>query len=425
MTTLSKNTKKGLLFLFFIAIIGPILEDAFREFTKQDFIISLLGILDEVCVILLFAYSLCRGILKFEKIELLIILFCLSGYISGFLTGVPSKVLLLGGFNTVKALIVYICFRNINFDKKEIVFFLNLVCSVFWIVFVFDLLDFIFPSFRSSMGYQRVAEMRMGLRSISGLMRETHLTILAAFMYFAYTYYLKKGIFYKIATVFMILGTMKVKDVAGFFAPFLLLSYKRVSKIAIIISSGFFYAMFIGYSIILPDHYAKYFGDEELVESQARPVLYTTSISIAKDYFPLGVGFGRYASPISQQIESSVYSEYDIDWIYGLNYEHNSRFMSDVFWPMILGETGFVGFLLYIVIILKVFVNYMKRFFLNTEDLTVLLPTAIFIFLFISSFAKPTFSGPPHSFFVWGLAGMFYNIAFFKTVRLNVNDEKD
>jgi hypothetical protein len=78
----------------------------------------------------------------------------------------------------------------------------------------------------------------------------------------------------------------------------------------------------------------------------ARIALYEGSIEIARDHFPLGVGLGRYGSWLSRIHYSDVYRQYGLDEVYGLSQE-NPQFITDTFWPQILGETGFIGLVAY------------------------------------------------------------------------------
>lgn len=74
----------------------------------------------------------------------------------------------------------------------------------------------------------------------------------------------------------------------------------------------------------------------------ARSLLTMTGIEIAKDYFPLGTGFGTYASYMAGEYYSPLY------FIYGLAGHRevgvkNQMFLTDTYWPSILGETGILG----------------------------------------------------------------------------------
>lgn len=60
------------------------------------------------------------------------------------------------------------------------------------------------------------------------------------------------------------------------------------------------------YQSFMPEHYDQYFNSDD-DGNVARVVLVYTSFRILIDNMPFGVGFGMFASPTSQQIESPIY----------------------------------------------------------------------------------------------------------------------
>lgn len=108
----------------------------------------------------------------------------------------------------------------------------------------------------------------------------------------------------------------------------------------------------------------------ELSGNSARSVLLATSFLIMKDYFPIGTGFGTYASSAAEKWYSPVYIKYgfndnmqlrDINnlentkrliGIYGEKFntpKHlNGVFLNDSFWPIIFGQVGVLGTAVYI-----------------------------------------------------------------------------
>ena len=100
----------------------------------------------------------------------------------------------------------------------------------------------------------------------------------------------------------------------------------------------------------------EYYFFSDIQSDSARYQLLITALSIAKDSFPLGTGFGTFGSYMSAIHYSPVYRIYGISTVHGL-IEGATYFTSDSFWPMILGETGVVG-LASIVIVLG---NMLKR----------------------------------------------------------------
>ncbi|HZN54022.1 MAG TPA: hypothetical protein VFB67_01755 [Candidatus Polarisedimenticolaceae bacterium] len=73
--------------------------------------------------------------------------------------------------------------------------------------------------------------------------------------------------------------------------------------------------------------------------ASARGALYYTSVLIARDHFPLGAGLASFGSHASKLYYSSVYTEYGLSTIYGLS-PMDSEYITDTFWPMVLGEGG-------------------------------------------------------------------------------------
>ena len=89
-------------------------------------------------------------------------------------------------------------------------------------------------------------------------------------------------------------------------------------------------------------------GPIQFVNGNPRLLLYQTSLQIATTEFPFGAGLGRFGSPMSRLVFSPVYSEYGLDRIWGLTPQYPA-YVTDTFWPHILGEIGVLGLGAYIV----------------------------------------------------------------------------
>lgn len=88
-------------------------------------------------------------------------------------------------------------------------------------------------------------------------------------------------------------------------------------------------------------------GTENPDNMFARPALYLTSLKIAKDYFPFGSGLASFASHFSAEYYSPIYYQYNISHLQGLS-EETPSFISDSFFPQLLGQFGVTGLLLFI-----------------------------------------------------------------------------
>ncbi|MGX1793245.1 hypothetical protein ACWIDW_09945 [Microbacterium sp. NPDC055312] len=77
----------------------------------------------------------------------------------------------------------------------------------------------------------------------------------------------------------------------------------------------------------------------------ARTVMTVDAFSIAAASFPFGVGLGRFGSYTAALFYSPEYVARGYSFIYGLSPEgHGSgAFLTDTFWPSLIGETGWSG----------------------------------------------------------------------------------
>lgn len=94
-------------------------------------------------------------------------------------------------------------------------------------------------------------------------------------------------------------------------------------------------------------------------ETSARYLLYSKSFEAAMHYFPLGGGFGTFGSKASLITYSSLYSELGLEKVHGFT-EENGSYLMDSFFAMIVGQFGFIGFGL-ILIIFSLFLVMIKK----------------------------------------------------------------
>lgn len=87
----------------------------------------------------------------------------------------------------------------------------------------------------------------------------------------------------------------------------------------------------------------------ELGGKSTRSVMHSVAFQIARDYFPIGTGFGTYASSEAEKVFSPVYEIYNFEYL--LRFEKNRQwlgFLNDTFWPIIIGQTGAIGTAAYV-----------------------------------------------------------------------------
>jgi hypothetical protein len=146
----------------------------------------------------------------------------------------------------------------------------------------------------------------------------------------------------------------------------------------------------------------------------ARTSLYSTSVLVARDYFPFGAGLGRYGSGVSRDPYSPVYARYGLDKIDGLSPQHSS-FVSDTFWPRILGETGIVGLVALIVFTLVVTRQVWRAARAPTTDgmtRAFLLGTwMIFVQALVETLASSLFDSPPRIYLLFGAVAVALSLS--------------
>jgi hypothetical protein len=95
-------------------------------------------------------------------------------------------------------------------------------------------------------------------------------------------------------------------------------------------------------------------------ESSARARLYDTGAEIASKDFPLGAGFGRFATYASRLYYSPVYQQFNLNNIWGLSRKY-SQFIDDTSWPGVIGETGYGGLVIYLLGLVALVFALIKR----------------------------------------------------------------
>jgi len=162
----------------------------------------------------------------------------------------------------------------------------------------------------------------------------------------------------------------------------------------------------------------------------ARVALYRGSLAVARDYFPLGAGMGRYGSFMSRVEYSPLYQQYGLSDVYGLR-PRNPIFVTDTFWPQILGETGALGLAAYLVFVGYLFVSLWRS---STQVVTPLLRAfclgalLIFVQALVESLASPMFHSPPRAYLTLATVGAALALARFAgrtddTVAPTADDE--
>ena len=277
-------------------------------------------------------------------------------YKSGHFT---NKIALIGDFiNFFKAFAAYfgIRFLSNNINSERILNKLSIYSKVgFYILLIFLIIDIIFKIYPQYSRY--------GIRSYQLFFTHTS-RFSFAFSFIFLLLFLKNSKNIKWFLLFVLsfgLFSLRVKFFAFYLIALLIMFYgkelMRIPRKTLLTVLGFFLAII---ALIFRDQLVMYFSIDS---GWSRSVILMNSIKIGNDFFPFGTGFGTYSSYFSGKYYSWVYEHYGIDHVYGISKTYWG-FITDQFWPMVLGQFGYLGLFAFMMIIyeyIMLFVINLKR----------------------------------------------------------------
>lgn len=246
-------------------------------------------------------------------------------------------------------------------------------------IFIADIIWKIFPSgYRYGLRYSQLFFQHSTILATTSALL---LTILC--MLYTYTH---KGELLAVLLMVMMAGTLRSKAIAAIFC-FLgmylyLVKFRQKLNVAVVILAVL---VVVGITWDQVNYYYVEYRD-----ISARAMLTEGSLRIARDYFPLGAGFGTFGSYQSGVHYSPLYLKYGLSNIHGLG--RDARFVSDTFWPMILGQTGFLGLAAYIYMLYWLFRKVQK--IRNKDIYQYLSGLFIWAYLLMESTAAAAFVHP-------------------------------
>lgn len=379
----ARKTLKGwfLLVVFYLLLFQDPLTELISIFSYIDEVFALFGI------VVLAHRALTTGRLRLTKsnarIVCLLAVFLLAGLLGNVIYRYqPIEAVMIDLYTNFKFFLSivsgYVLFSICEPNKEDslLVGHARMMSVMFFVLLCIDLVFHVFPS----------AGVRYGLRSAQ--LFYFHPTYLAGSMVFLLTillvFYQKKNVPYMLCALAVLVSTLRGKALAGAVAyvmlAYFLVYYRRsIKPIHIVIMAAAAVA-------VAWEQISYYFV--ELDGESARSVLVTTSVQILKDYFPIGTGFGTYASASAIKYYSPVYYLYGLNYIWGLS-ESFSAFGSDSFWPIILGQTGAIGTFSFVSVLLLLFLRLQKIRKLNINAYAAGL--FAFAYIMICSTAEPAF----------------------------------
>lgn len=382
---------------------------------------------DEVFVLIVLLFSIVKlldkkkiNIRTLKNVELLSV-FWLLGIISCILNSNYSIMsLIVSSFLAIKFWLLVFSFEHLG-DYKDI--FKQIEKAIYIvekIAIVFALFNILMPNYYLQYFTFNENFVRFGLTSITSCFN--HPSTFGWFMslccYFRFCDYCinknKKTLKFMLLDIIFAVLSLRTKVILSLVIIFLLYfvflsnesSKKRVK--GFIICSVLSLVLFFVFKPIIVNTYNIYFNNND-ASNVARTMLYKNSVNIGIDYFPLGAGFGKYGTYYASKNYSEYYYKYGLSSIYGMT-PSDSKYSMDTYWPAIIGECGFIGFIILIIILLKTFlllIGEYRSYKYNLYDSYILLVAIISLLqLTIESVAEASFNTNPKNILVGVIVGV-------------------
>lgn len=282
--------------------------------------------------------------------------FLSAGLMSAALSRVAPSQALLAAFLGVKAYALLAITLLLPWTLDDLDRVLRFVLRFAVPVGVLAIIDFLAPGpFRALLGLSRTSDVRFGLESARGIFPIP--ALLSSFMFCAlavllaqFCYRRRRSHLVAIAVLslaaILSLRFKAIMGVGGAFAMVAAVNPKTFARRLGNFTLVGIAALVLGGSLILgvaSRQISTYLTNDD---ETPRGLLFSTSYEIAKDRFPLGVGFGRFGSAPSENPYSPVYEQYGLSTVRGLSQEQ-PLFINDTSWATVLGESGLIGLLFY------------------------------------------------------------------------------
>lgn len=346
--------------------------------------------IDEGLVVLLLIYDLFHiSLLIKQKSKLIVrwLLFLFVGLVSTFVYQYQDILVSLIDMVTIisRFIIAYLAIYVYAQKSKR-----NLSDAVLWIAKLITII-LLFLSFHDLIMNPFFARGDYRYFTNSLKLMFPHPTYLAAcgvtlFIYFGYKG-TKKYKFYLFASAFLVLSTQRAKAL-GFLAlyiVFLILlkgKYGKKHPIQMALMGGCAAAI-VGWEQIVEYFFTTSYSP--------RLLLLQDSVSIALNSFPFGVGYGAFGSSVAAEYYSPVYMYLGYYNNWGMSSDYTA-FLSDNFWPTVIGEFGFIGLFIFISIIIVLLKYSLETYKLDkTAGFSMF---SIMGYMILTSLAETSFFNP-------------------------------
>lgn len=350
--------------------------------------------------------------------------FLVAGVVSSLTRNVDFSVLANGMYLALKGVILGWAFSQFNWSRADIRSLVRNSTAVMAVVFACLALNVIAPTqWAALFTLTHGAGERFGATSLFGpfihpfdLAFTCSMSVVCAF---AYRRHIQKGLIS--ASIIVLgflatLGSLRRKDLVGLVTAFAVQSARYgagglVIVMGLPVAAGV--ALFAGEFL---EAVARDLTSSYLTQGsrEARTVLTQGAIVMARDYFPLGSGFGTYGSRTAAVEYSPEYVRLGFPRIAGLGPGTDGLFLSDTSWPAVLGETGVIGtvfFVLGLLCILRAAWKWERNLIRAEGKFIASTVVGWFILTLFQSLGSAVFTSPPMYAFLFGFVGIASSLA--------------
>lgn len=391
----SECNKRGNNHLFLqIIFIVLLLQQAILRYVSNSVLSTMISSVDEICALVLFIIFCVKSfngfkLFKEEKyIILSLVIMTLIGLTSNLYSGFqPMSYALIDVLTCSKFIFVYLGVRALYTGKISENFFydhFNGIAKFFSVLFFLLMLhDYLLNPFFKQVDFRYFA--------LSTELFYPHPTFLASSCIILMCILIsslnkcKTNMIYICMLATVVIMTFRSKAIAFvalfFFLMLCVMGLRIRSKFFIflpLILSG----LYIGW-----DQLQYYFVK---IQESTRAIMLRDCFKIANKFFPLGSGFATYGSFMANEHYSPLYNTLGYSGLQGMS-QNSVSFLSDSFWPIIIGQFGYFGMMCFLIIVLCFFMIGLK-FQKNTCAFIAL--TSILLYMMISSTSESSFFNP-------------------------------
>ncbi len=299
-----------------------------------------------------------RGSIRFYPALWFFLAFAVLGVISSVVQSVPLSTMALGAFLFLKGPMLGFAVAQLDWRREDLP---NVVrAGVFFVVFVLaaSAINAVAPGpWNAWIGRMATITERAGFTSLTGpfdhpvgLGTTMSMAFLAILLY---RHLIRKNalsLALLIATGLACIAAFRRKSIAA--AAVTAISMRAMLpglKALYLTALGVLLpvALVLGWeplTAVVVSTYQEYTAN---VAETARVRMTLDAITLTVSAFPLGVGFGRFASFTAGDHYSPLYEDLGYQWIYGMGPGDRGGFLSDTFWPAPIAEAGILGALCY------------------------------------------------------------------------------